>query len=128
MNASWTEEQVQELDRAVELEIASRRADGTLRGWLPVWVVCVDDQVYVRTWYRRTTGWFGHAVESAAARVRLPGLETDVTVEDLGDGDLGLRAAVDRAYETKYGSHGGSSVIQMTSDTAAATTLRLSPA
>ena len=127
MTPPWTPEQVQEIDRVPELEIASRRTDGTLRRWLPIWVVCVGEEVYVRTWYRRTTGWFGHVVETATARVRVPGLEADVAVEDLGDGEPGLRAAVDAAYAAKYGPHGGGSVAQMTSDAAAATTLRLSP-
>ena len=127
MNPSWTPEQVQVIDRAVELEIASRRPDGTLRRWLPIWVVCAGEEVFVRTWHRRTTGWFGHVVETGTARVRVPGLEVDVTLDDLGDGDPDLRAAVDAAYAAKYGPHGSGSVAQMTSDTAAATTLRLSP-
>ena len=127
MNPSWTPEQLQQIDGSRELEIASKRPDGTLRQWLPIWVVCVGDQVYVRTWYRRTTGWFGHVVKTRQARVRVPRLEIDVVVEDIGDGDGDLRSAVDDAYQAKYAPHPGGSVGQMTTDSAAATTLRLSP-
>jgi hypothetical protein len=60
--ANWTDEQLAQIDGAMELEITSRRADGSLRGWLPIWVVRADGGVFVRTWHRRTTGWFGHVV------------------------------------------------------------------
>jgi hypothetical protein len=120
---SWTREQLAQIDAARELEIAVRRADGTLRPWTPIWVVHAGSDVYVRTWYRRDTGWFGHALRSGRARVRVPGLEVDVRVEDVGTGSTALRADVDDAYRAKYG--GGGSTGNMVADDAAATTLRL---
>ncbi|WP_405104011.1 DUF2255 family protein [Micromonospora sp. NBC_01412] len=41
---------------ADELQTAAKRTDGTLWRWLPIWFVCVNEQVYVRTWYRGNTG------------------------------------------------------------------------
>ena len=105
-----------------ELEIAVRRADGTLRPWTPIWVVHVVGDVYVRTWYRRDTGWFGLALSTRRARVRVPGVEVDVRIEDVGVGPSGLRDDVDDAYRDKYG---GGSTENMVGDEAAATTLRL---
>ncbi|MBV9969611.1 MAG: DUF2255 family protein [Xanthobacteraceae bacterium] len=119
---SWTAEQLAHIGAARELEIAVRRADGTLRPWTPIWVVHAIGDVYVRTWYRRDTGWFGHALRGGRARVRVPGLEADVRVEDVGTGSSALRADVDDAYRAKYG---GGSTGNMVSDDAAATTLRL---
>ena len=84
MIVRWSPEELNSICSAVELHIAIRRPDGRLRRWTPIWVVCVDEQVYVRTWYRRETGWFGHALLSGRARIRVPGLAADVTVEDLG--------------------------------------------
>ncbi len=52
-----------------ELRIRVRRADGTLRAAVPVWVVTAAAQVYVRTWYRRDTGWFGGVLRSRRARI-----------------------------------------------------------
>ena len=127
MTVFWSPEQLEQIGESVELEIASRGADGTLRRWLPIWVVCVDHQVYVRTWHRRTTGWFGRVLESRRARIRVPGLEIDVTVEDVGDGPGELRAGVDAAYRAKYARHGDASAERMVVDSAAATTLRLIP-
>ena len=127
MTASWSPEQLQAIDGSDELQIATRRADGTLRQWVPIWVVCADGQVYVRTWHRRTTGWFGRVLDAPHARVRVPGLEADVTVEDVGAGPGELRARVDEAYRAKYGRYGHGSVDQMVADSAAAATLRLTP-
>ncbi len=127
MTASWTPEQLDRVGRSEELEIASRRADGTVRRWVPIWVVAVGGQVYVRTWYRRTTGWFGQVLTEPRARVRVPGLEADVSVEDVGEGSGQLRASVDEAYRMKYGRYGQTTVGQMVSDAAAAATLRLIP-
>lgn len=64
MTAAWSPAELQEINAARELEIASRRADGTLRRWVPIWAVSTGGLVYVRTWYRRETGWFGHVLAS----------------------------------------------------------------
>ena len=127
MTASWSPEQLKRIDESGELQIASRRADGTLRQFVPIWVVSAGGQVYVRTWYRRTTGWYGRVLETGRARVRVPGLEADVTVEDVGESPGELRSPVDQAYRDKYGHFGSGSVGQMVADPAAATTLRLTP-
>ncbi|GAA3713047.1 DUF2255 family protein [Gordonia hankookensis] len=124
---TWSADQLGAVDSADELEIAVRRAGGDLRGWVPIWVVRVDDQVFVRTWYRRPTGWFGHVLDTGRARVRVRGMEADVTVEDVGVGSSELRADVDAAYRHKYGRYGVTTVDRMVSDSAARATLRLTP-
>jgi hypothetical protein len=86
MTAAWIPAELQEIDASHELQIASRRADGTLRQWVPIWVVSTGGLVYVRTWYRRDTGWFGQVLASRRARIRIPGLKADVAVEDVGEG------------------------------------------
>ena len=127
MADSWTPDDIRRIASAGELEIAVKRADGTLRRWLPIWVVCVGEQVYVRTWYRRETGWFGHVVDSHRACIRVPGLQADVAVEEIAAGPEQLRADIDAAYRAKYGRYGASTVERMVADAAADTTLRLSP-
>jgi hypothetical protein len=124
MTATWTPEELQQIGAAHELQIASRRADGTLRRWVPIWVVSTGGKVYVRTWYRRETGWFGQVLASHRARIRVPGLEADVAVEDVGEGTPELRAGIDAAYSAKYGRHGGTE--RMVTGEAAAATLRVS--
>ena len=121
---AWTETELALVDSAVELEMAARRPDGDLRRATPIWVVRVDDQVYVRTWYRRDTGWFGAAVLSRRACVQVPGLTAEVAVDPVGDADPELRAAVDAACAGKYGDRGAASLVTAE---AASTTLRLTP-
>ena len=128
MADAWSADELERIAAAEELRISASRADGTLRREVPIWVVRVGGHVYVRTWYRRDNGWFGHVVESRRARIRVPGLEAGVAVEEVGDDKGELRAEVDAAYRAKYGRYGGTSVAQMVTDDAAATTLRLIPA
>jgi hypothetical protein len=122
MTASWSPDELRLTNAAGELQIAVKRSDGSLRRWVPIWVVCAGGRVYVRTWYRRDTGWFGHALRSRRARIRVPGLEADVTIEDIGDASTQVTTDVDAAYRAKYG-HGGAG--SMVTATAAATTLQL---
>lgn len=122
MTASWSPDELRLINAAAELRIAVKRSDGSLRGWVPIWVVCAGARVYVRTWYRRDTGWFGHALRSRRARIAVPGLEEDVTIEDIGDASAEVTTGVDAAYRTKYGRGGAGSMVTAT---AAATTLQL---
>jgi hypothetical protein len=122
MTAPWSPDDLRLIDAATELRIAVRSTDGSLRRWVPIWVVSAGDRVYVRTWYRRDTGWFGRALRSQQARIRVPGLEADVTIDDIGDASPQVTADVDAAYRTKYGRGGADSMVTAT---AAATTLRL---
>ncbi len=127
MTATWSPEQLQRLGASDELEIAVRRADGTLGRWVPIWVVCVGENVFVRTWQRRPNGWFGDVLRSQRARIRVADVCADVTVTDVGEDSTDLRAAVDNAYRSKYSRYGDTTVERMVSDPAAATTLWLIP-
>lgn len=120
---AWSPQDLQLVDGARELEITTERPDGTLRAWVPIWVVRVGGAGYVRTWRRRATGWYGRALAAGRARIRVAGFEAAVEVADLS-ADPGLRAAVDSAYRAKYG-RGDGSVGGMVTDAAAETTLRL---
>jgi len=122
MTAGWSAEELERIGTAQELRISTSRADGTLRREVPIWVVRVSGHVYVRD-----NGWFGHAADSRRARIRVPGLEAGVAIEDVGDDKTELRAEVDLAYRAKYGRYGETSVARMLTDAAAATTLRLFP-
>jgi len=60
---------------------------------------------------------------SGRARIRVPGLEVDVAVEEQGEGTARLRAGIDASYRAKYERHGGAD--DMVTAASAATTLRL---
>ncbi len=116
---SWSESDLAELSSIRELAVSAPRADGSYGPWTPIWVVVVASQVFVRTWYRRETGWYGRAVGHGRLRSRVAGEPVDVVVEAVGETDAD---AVDAAYRDKYGAGGADS---MTTPEAIAATLRL---
>lgn len=119
----WTADQLDALGRANELRIATERTDGTLRSFVPIWVVRVDDAVYIRAYHGPSGSWYRQALRSGRARIRVPHLETTVT---FSSPEPPLAGAIDAAYRAKYGS--GMYVDAMVTDDAAAATLQLHPA
>lgn len=55
---SWTNDELDKIGKAEELEIAARRPDSTLRTRTTIWVVRVGDDLFVRSAYGRTSKWF----------------------------------------------------------------------
>ena len=49
--SNWTEDELARIDRAEELDIASRRPDGSLRPFVTIWVVRQAHDLYVRSAY-----------------------------------------------------------------------------
>jgi hypothetical protein len=47
--STWTSDELETLAAATELRISTRRADGTLRPAVPIWVVRAADGIYVRS-------------------------------------------------------------------------------
>jgi len=120
--ARWRTEDLRFLAGARELQIAVPHADGQPGAWTPIWVVVADDEVFVRTWQRRSAGWYGRAVRTACARIRVADRSVEVIVTVTGDTD---GDAVDAAYRAKYGAAGARSMV---TPEAAASTLRISRA
>lgn len=114
----WSPDDLGALADAHELEIASDPA----ADWVPIWVVVVGDSVFVRTWKRRTTGWYGRAVASERAWIRVADEPVEAVVTPTGDA---IADAVDAAYRAKYSFAGAGSMVTAE---AAASTLRLTPA
>jgi len=85
---------------ATELELASQRDDGTLRPYTTMWVVRVDDAVYVRSAGGPSRPWYRHALARPAGRVRTGGVETGVTFEDASA--TAPNDAIDAAHHAKY--------------------------
>jgi len=56
--ATWTNDELSTIAAAEELELASVRHDGTLGNAVTIWIVRVDDDVYVRSWKGHNGAWF----------------------------------------------------------------------
>jgi hypothetical protein len=119
---TWTSDELDRIGAADELEITSASDDGTLRAYVPIWVVRVGDDLYVRSYRGPGGSWFRHVLQRHEGRIRAGGIERDVTVAEHGDD---VSAAVDEAYRTKYARYGETYVRPMTGKDATAATLRL---
>ena len=122
--STWTADDLDTIGTADELQIAPLRADGSLRPYTTIWVVRVGDDLYVRSVRGRRGGWFRHALDRGAGRIRAGGVERDVTMADAEGAD---HDAIDRAYRSKYGRYPRAYVDPTVSPDATAATLRLSP-
>jgi hypothetical protein len=121
---AWSADELARIDRATELQVASRRPDGSLRRFVTIWVVRSGDDVYVRSAYGWDNGWFQRALTSSGGRIRAGGVERDVAFEQPGhEVDEDLHAA----YHAKYDRYGPSIVGTVVSPEAARSTLRLVP-
>ena len=121
----WTEQQLIEIDRTDELQIAPRRADGSLAGPRIVWGVRVGDDVYIRSVRGKSGRWYRTVRDSHEGHVMAGFVDIDVAMADVSAGDkIGDR--IDAAYRDKYSRYPGP-VASIVAEDAKATTLKLSP-
>jgi len=127
MNAStrpWSPTELDLIDRAPELQIASRRPDGSIRSFVTVWMVRVGTDVYVRSGagYGGVSRWLPRARDAGGGMVRVADQEWAMVFAALDPADP-THADIDGAYVHKYhGSFG------MTDPATHEHTLRLTPA
>ncbi|HEY3083663.1 MAG TPA: DUF2255 family protein [Chloroflexota bacterium] len=122
--SAWTTDELSKIEAADELELASRRRDGTLRNPVTVWVVRHGDDLYVRSWRGRTATWFRSVRARPEGHIRAGGVLKEV---QFVDPDPGVDDALDAAYRAKYRRRGASYVDQMVSPEARSATIRLVP-
>jgi hypothetical protein len=122
--ATWTDQELDSIGTAEELQLASRRGDGTLRPYVTMWTVRVGDDLYVRSAYGPDNPWYRRARASGAGRVRAGGRERDVT---FGEAGPEVHPAIDAAYHSKYDRHGPAIVGTVVGEKAVPVTIRLLP-
>jgi hypothetical protein len=127
VSSAWTGGELRRIGAATELQIASRRPDGSLRPYVTIWTVRVGGGLYVRSAYGTSNPWFRRATASGKGRIRAAGSERDVTFMPASELDAGTQAAVDAAYHAKYDRYGPQIVGTVTGPHAAPGTFRLVP-
>jgi hypothetical protein len=119
---AWTADELARIGAADEVDVASRRPDGSLRPFVTIWGVRLGDDFYVRSAYGHDNPWFQRALRSGDGRIRAGGVERDVAFEvpgaDVADG-------ITAAYHAKYDRYGPSIVGTVVSPEAATSTLKL---
>jgi len=122
---TWTSEELKKIGAAEELQIASLRGDGTLRKPVTIWVVCLGDDLYVRSVNGRTSAWFRGTQVRHEGHIQAGGMDKDVTFVEEADPDINNR--IDAAYRTKYRRYATSIVNSIITPTARSATIKLVP-
>jgi hypothetical protein len=121
---TWANDELNKIGTAEELQIASLRRDGTLRKPVTIWVVRLDDDLYVRCVNGRDGAWFRGAQVRHEGRIWAGRVEKDVSFVD-ADPDLNDR--IDAAYRTKYRRYAASIVGSIVTPKARSATIKLAP-
>jgi len=124
MMSEWTSEDLTRIGNAEEVQVTSRRGDGTLRKPVTIWVVRDGDSLYVRSVKGPTGAWFRGTQERHEGRIRGGGVEKDITFVN-ADHDIGDK--VDAAYRAKYRRYAGSILNSVLTPQARSTTIQLVP-
>ncbi len=121
--SAWSQDDLDRLGGASEVELSSVRRDGTLSRARTVWIVRVGDQLYLRSvngpdgaWYRLTRAFH-------QGRIEARGVVRDVAWVDV---DAAGQPDVDAGYARKY-QGATSAIAHITSPLARATTMRVEP-
>lgn len=122
--STWGDEELDRIGRAEELQLATRRTDGTLRTFTTMWVVRADGELYVRSAGGPQRPWFRHAQAAQDGRIRAGGSEVGVRFTDAAPD---AQTAIDAAYHAKYDRYGATIVGHVTGPDAYPVTIRLVP-
>lgn len=121
---TWTRDELSRIGGARELQVSSRRPDGTLRPYVTIWVVRANDDIYVRSAYGPNNGWFRRAQASGVGRIRAGGVERDV---NFTEPPADAHPDIDAAYHAKYDRYGPAIVGSVVGERATKVTLRVVP-
>ena len=121
---TWTNDELNKIGTAEELDIASLRRDGTLRNPVTIWVVRQGDDFYVRSVNGRTGAWFRSTQVRHEGHIQAGGIDKDVTFVDA---DPDINDQIDGAYRTKYRRYAPSIIGDIVSPKARSATIKLVP-
>lgn len=120
----WTNDRLSQIGDADHLLVVTRRPDGTMRKPVPVWVVRVGNDLFIRPVRGRYSSWYRGTQARRDGQIRVDETEQEILFE-LADPALG--DAIDTAYRTKYLQKSARHVAPILTPSARGATLRLVP-
>jgi len=122
---NWTPEELDAIGTTDELDLRSRRGDGSLRDPVTMWVVRHGDDLYVRA-VKGRDGWYRGTQSRHEGHISSAGVDKDVTFAD-ADSDASLNDALDAGYRSKYRSYPIEYVEPVVNERARSSTIKLVP-
>lgn len=122
---AWTDDELETVGAAEELDLRSRRADGRLRDPVTMWVVRHGGELYVRA-VKGREGWYRGALTRHEGHIRSGAAARDVSFAE-ADAGQDLNDALDAEYRSKYRDQPAEYVDSVVSARARSSTLRLVP-
>ena len=122
--ATWPRDELERIGAAEELQLASRRPDGSLRPYVTMWVVRAGGDLYVRSAYGPNNPWYRRATSGGVGRIRAGDIERDVF---FAQASPEVQGNIDAAYHAKYDRYGPRIVGSVTGPGAHHVTVRLVP-
>jgi hypothetical protein len=120
----WTSDELDGIEAADELKIASRRTDGRLGTPVTIWVVRLGGDLCVRSVNGRHGAWFQGIQDRHEGRILAGGLEKDVTFVE---SDEHRDEAIDSVHQRKYRRYGPNIVGSIVTAEARSATIKLLP-
>jgi hypothetical protein len=120
----WSRAQAEHLAAPTEIEVVTRRADGTVRSPRIIWVVSDGDRVFIRSTNGRTADWFRSALRTGSGQILAGGAVHGITFTEAAPDDL---PAVDAAYRAKYGGRYAGIVAHLLQEGPRSATLQVFP-
>lgn len=100
----WDAATAVELTAPEEVEVVTRRRDGTLRRPRIIWDVAVGERVFIRSTNGPEADWYRWALAAGRGQLIARGTAHDVCFVPAENADL---PAVDAAYRATYGRYAG---------------------
>jgi hypothetical protein len=122
--SAWTIDELAQLGAAEELQIASRRLDGTLTSPRTIWVVRHGDDLYVRSVNGPGSVWYRATRTSREGHIQAGGVSRNVA---FADADHSVDDDLDTEYRAKYRRYAASIIDHINGPQARSTTIRLVP-
>lgn len=120
----WNSDELRRIGGAEEVEIEVLGRDGKMRPPVTIWLVRVDDDLFVRSVRGGSGAWFRAVQETHTGRISGGGVHKDVRFEE---GISSINDPVDAAYRTKYRRYAGQILDSCLTPEARSTTLRVLP-
>lgn len=121
--SKWIKDELRKIANSDDLHISPFREDGKTYGtptW--IWSVVVDEDLFVRAYNGKNSGWYKAAMKQKSGRISAAGMTKAVTFEPV-DGPINDR--IDDSYQEKY--KGSPYLNSMISNRARSATLRIIP-